>query len=87
MKAKDEVERLQRKLADGSLPPDEPLFCLRARDMLAAGCVRAWISACDKIGGVPEEKMQEATMLAMDMDKWPVKQTPGRPDTRTVKQG
>lgn len=84
MKAQEEIERLQAKLDCGDLPPDEPLFVLRARDRLAAGCVRAWISACDKIGGVPTPKTTEVAMLANAMDDWPVKQTPGRPDTQII---
>lgn len=42
MKAKDEVERLQRKIANGEMPPDEPLFVLRAQDVLSTRAVRDW---------------------------------------------
>ena len=33
----------------------------------------------------PDEKVLEARRLADAMDEWPVKQTPGRPDTRAVR--
>ena len=46
MKAKEEVENLQRKLASGELPHDEPIFVLRARDKFAARAVEYW---CDYV--------------------------------------
>jgi hypothetical protein len=86
MKAKDEIALLITKLADGSLPEDEPLFVLRAKDKYAAFIVRMWAACCDSMGeGVPNDKLAEAENLAATMERWPVKQIPGRPETRTNK--
>jgi hypothetical protein len=81
MLANLEHQRIAGKLADGDLPPGEPLFTLRARDRFAAQVVRHW---CDlaEAGGSPHEKIDEARLLANDMDRWPIKQIPGRHDTR-----
>lgn len=81
MRAIDEVKRLIDKIASGDLPPDEPLFVLRAQDIEAADSVRDWSTKVGMIG-TPDEKVLEARRLAAAMDEWPVKQTPGRPDTR-----
>lgn len=83
MKAQEELQRLQQKLASGDLPPDEPLFVLRARDRFAAELVRRWGYRVGRhYETVPEAKLDEAFALAQAMDDWPVKQVPGRPDTR-----
>lgn len=77
MLAKQEHERIAAKLANGSLPPDEPLFTLRARDMYAATTVLFW-SDLVEAGGAPLKKFLEARELAKQMDLWPVKRVPGR---------
>lgn len=87
MKAKDEVQHLLNKISKGDLPGNEPLFTLRAQDVYAAKVVRYWIACCEsgEFGaGVPSERLDEACDLARAMDDWPVKQTPGRPDTCIV---
>lgn len=81
MKAKDEIARLQTKLADGSLPPDEPLFILRAQDAFAATNVMQWIHDVSQTE-CPREKIIEALELLKLMLQWPVKQIPGMPETR-----
>ncbi len=83
MKAREELQRLQQKLESGDLPPDEPLFVLRARDRFAAELVRQWGSEVGRhYGALPREKILEAYDIARAMDDWPIKQVPGRPDTR-----
>jgi len=80
MNASEEIERLKSKLADGSLPADEPLFVLRARDVFAANTVRLWGNSAALHAS--KEKLEEALKLSELMDKWPVKQIPGRPETK-----
>ena len=84
MRAKEEIALLHAKMADGSLPEDEPLFVLRAKDCHAAEIVRAWVARCNYFNHrVPQEKLDEALSLAERMDAWPIKQIPGRPETKT----
>lgn len=81
MKASEEVRRLQEKLKDGSLHPDEPLFVLRARDLTSPHAVCAWVSMA-RLAGAPSDKTLEASLCAAKMREWPVKQVPGKPETR-----
>ena len=81
MNAMDEFTRLQAKIESGDLPEDEPLFVLRAQDRLAANLVRSWAAYAKELG-TPPGKLEEAERLADAMDLWPVKQVPGRPETR-----
>lgn len=83
MNAQEEIQRLQQKLASGDLPPDEPLFVLRAQDRFAAELVRYWGMRVGRHHeSPPREKVLEAYDIARAMDDWPVKQVPRRPDTR-----
>ncbi|QDU03110.1 hypothetical protein V6x_28220 [Gimesia chilikensis] len=89
MKASIELEWLQKKIESGDMSPDEPLFVLRARDIFASKVVREWVElaneTCFSVAAdapVPFGKIREAENLANEMDAWPIKQTPGRPDTR-----
>lgn len=84
MKAIDEIRNLQAKLNSGDLPPNEPIFYLRAQDSTASTFVRAWAENARDYG-TPEHKCIEAEVLADAMDDWPTKQIPGRPETRTEK--
>ena len=81
MKATEEIDRLLCKIQDGDMPPDEPVFVLRARDLLAAGAVTCWAQTARALD-VPIERINEAMALAEKMRQWPVKQVPGRPETR-----
>lgn len=81
MRAIDEVKRLIDKIASGDLPADEPLFVLRARDCTAAEHVHRWADRAER-ERVPESKIAEARTLAESMERWPLTQIPGRPDTR-----
>jgi hypothetical protein len=80
MKAIDEVKWLIDGLASGDINPDEPLFTLRGRDPNAGAAVVAWGVASHAIG-VPDKKVNDARALAAEMTHWPIKQTPGRPET------
>lgn len=80
MKAVEELERLREKIESGDMPEDEPVFVLRARDLLAAGAVTSW-AVCAKQLKAPQERVDAALNLAEQMRKWPKKQVPGRPDT------
>ena len=75
MKASDEIDKLTRQLNDGSLPPDEPLFTLRAQDPLASTQVMLWAEAALRLG-VNEEKVAEARELANMMNLWPHSRLP-----------
>ena len=54
---------------------DEPIFVLRAQDMLAPVIVRQWAMLA-KHCGCAEEKVQEAINLAERMEKWPTRKYP-----------
>lgn len=49
--------------------PDEPIFVLRAQDMLAPATVRTWI-AFARANGVNDEKLAEAERCAQEMEAW-----------------
>ena len=81
MDAKEEIANLQRKVESGDMPEYEPLFVLRAQDLLAADVVLIWASLAAS-RGTPPEKIDEARQLAFRMKQWSVKQVPGRPETQ-----
>ena len=84
MKAIDEVKRLMDMIASGEMPPDEPVVTMRARDPNAPAAVLAWIVASHD-SKVPDEKLNATRQEVADMQHWPTKQVPGRPETRTYK--
>ena len=51
------------------LKPGEPIFVLRAQDMVAPEIVRAWAIAANS-KGTPLRKTDAAMDLADEMDKW-----------------
>jgi hypothetical protein len=63
-----------KKVAD-----DEPIFVLRANDVLAPALVRSW-SARARIRGTPAAKCNEADALALAMDKWQAERGSKIPD-------
>lgn len=71
MIASKEIQRLQAKLADGSLPADEPIFVLRAQDMVAFETVLDWIARA-RAAGASEAKITEAIEFAKQFEEWPV---------------
>jgi hypothetical protein len=73
MLKKDEIENPKsclNKAAD-----DEPVFVVKARDILAAGTVRYWVNSAIA-HGVPKEKWEEAQAIADQMDRWPNRKIP-----------
>lgn len=85
MKAEQEIDRLNRKLRDGSLDPEEPLFVLRASDILAAATVDGWADLLDRLDGMGNPKVAEARRLAVAMKRWPRRKVPGRNITGGMK--
>lgn len=82
MEAFKEINRLREKMLSGDLDPEEPIFTLRGRDALAPGVVEFWCALATGFG-TPAHKLAEARALAEKMRSWPIKQYPGRDDTRT----
>lgn len=54
---------------------DEPIFVLRAQDMLAPESVREWANRALKCG-LPHAKYEEALALAAKMEQWPNRKMP-----------
>lgn len=54
---------------------DEPVFVLRAQDLLAPQLVRLWAERADLHGCGPE-KVEEAYKLADAMERWPNRKFP-----------
>jgi len=61
------AERLARWA--GRLAENEPVFCLRARDITAPNTVRRWAASCAELGG-PAHKIGDAMLQAVDMERW-----------------
>ena len=54
---------------------DEPIFVLRAQDVLAAGVVRAWAEQAAR-AGCGDAKVHEAREIADAMERWPIRKVP-----------
>jgi hypothetical protein len=50
--------------------PDEPLFCLLARDKFAPQLVRVWADKRSEYAGANDPKVIEANACADAMDAW-----------------
>lgn len=59
--------------------PDEPVFVLRAQDMLAPEIVREWAYRARK-EGVDPEKVDAARRVADQMEDWQINNTKKKPD-------
>ena len=59
--------------------PDEPIFVLRAQDMLAPEIVREWAYRALKLG-TPLAKVDEARRLADAMENWQIEHSRKIPD-------
>lgn len=70
MKAAAEAKRITKLIKDGKMKEDEPLFVLRAQDILAADLVLAWAVRARKLD-VKESKLHEAETMSAEMRKWP----------------
>lgn len=80
MTVTEEIERIQSKIAAGTLDPDEEMFPLFAHDLLAAGAVTGWAAAARALK-VPTERVESAMRTAAKMRAYPNKKIPG---VRTV---
>lgn len=58
---------------------DEPVFVLRAQDMLAPEIVREWAYRA-LVAGTPIEKVQEARKCADEMENWQIANSKKTPD-------
>ena len=76
MTVTEEIERIQAKIAAGTLDPNEEMFPLFAHDKLAAGAVTAWAGAARAIG-VPAERVHSAMQTAAKMRAYKNKKVPG----------
>jgi len=59
----------------GKARDDEPVFVLRAQDMLAADLVEAWATQANLLG-CPWDKVREARDIAQEMREWPHRKNP-----------
>lgn len=50
-------------------PDDEPIFVLRAQDILAPDCIIRWIEQC-QAHGVNKEKIDDALTILGAMLRW-----------------
>jgi len=62
----------------GRIPPDEPVFLLRAQDSVAADTVRHWAYLNERANGDPA-LTQAAREHAIRMDDWPTKKMADKP--------
>jgi hypothetical protein len=54
---------------------NEPIFVLRAQDMLTPALVRLWADLA-AMHGCPAAKIEEARQLADQMEAWPARKYP-----------
>ena len=75
------LAKIERELAAagkgclGKAADDEPVFILRAQDMLAADLVDKWANEANALG-CPWDKVHEAKELAQAMREWPRRKNP-----------
>lgn len=62
------------------LPPDEPVFILRAQDETAPGIVEVWADNIDDIRGERTPKTIEARRFAAEMRDWQASHPSKLPD-------
>jgi hypothetical protein len=65
----------QGKGCIGKAADDELIFTLRAQDRCAPTAIRAWASMAHELG-TPVAKINEALILANQMELWHVRKTP-----------
>lgn len=64
-----------RVAKDHGLQPEEPVFTLRAQDVLAPAVVRAWCEMASVLSVNPE-KIREARQIALAMEHWISRKVP-----------
>jgi len=75
------IEYLQKRLESGDIHESEPIFVLRARDEVAQEVVDEWIDKARE-AGAPRLKIDPIVKLSHEFGQYPIRQVPGRPDTR-----
>jgi hypothetical protein len=78
MKLHEELERLTNKIRTSQMSEEEPVFVLRAQDILAAHIVEYWADMVEDLNGPGCPKVAEAHRLAIQMRKWARRKVPGR---------
>lgn len=74
--AKQEIaDALVGKGCLGKAADNEPVFILRAQDMLAADLVDVWAIQANAAGCSPD-KVSDAKRLAQEMREWPNRKNP-----------
>lgn len=74
--AREELEKANRGQGClGKAKPDEPVFILRAQDMLAPDLVDQWAIWANQ-HGCNWDKVREAKVLAQEMREWPQRKYP-----------
>lgn len=68
MRKRDELQREDSCINRAG--DDEPVFVLRAKDVLASALVRTWAEFADATGAHEPERAAEARELADLMDEW-----------------
>ena len=68
--ARSDYERFQDPA--GLIPYDEPVFLIRAQDVVSGDALRAWADLNDAAGGDPESSRLSREHAAR-MDAWPKK--------------
>lgn len=58
-----------------NIPPNEPVFMLRAQDALAADLVELWALRA-KAAGCYNDKVRSAFAIAEEMRRWPTRKEP-----------
>jgi ATP-dependent Clp protease ATP-binding subunit ClpX len=72
----DECSKLVAEIfAEDGLAPNEPIFTLRAQDLLAPAIIRAWCELA-VLASVPPDKIREAREIALQMEQWPKRKVP-----------
>lgn len=76
---------LEKPLRDGTIPtrmfdpknipPDEPVFVLRAQDALAAELVELWALRA-RAAGTHNDKVRSAFAISEDMKNWRIRKEP-----------
>lgn len=84
-------ERLQPDSVINKADPDEPVFVLRARDMVATATIEWWLW-CARNRGVPKEKLESGERQRRAADLWIEKRLPthgqdhGKTHVRSARQ-
>lgn len=72
MKHQDDKYNQRIQDTEKLIPEDEPVFLIRAQDIVSGDALRAWAQLNDDAGGNPQVS-QAICDHAELMDKWPVK--------------